>query len=55
MDLPSGPRELNRQRWFEPVQNGQRSGLTQKVFCEQPQWGWPRSSIGGGLWRGPAR
>ena len=39
MALPSGPRELNRQRWFEPIRNGQRSGLTQKVFCEQPQLG----------------
>ncbi len=33
MDLPSGPRELKRQRW----QNWQRSGLTQKVFCKQQQ------------------
>ncbi len=39
MDLPSGPRELNRQRWFAHVQNWQRSGLTQKVFCEQQQLG----------------
>ncbi len=39
MDLPSGPRELNRQRWFAHVENWQRSGLTQKVFCEQQQLG----------------
>ncbi len=48
MDLPSGPRELNRQRWFEHVQNWQRSGLTPKVFCEQPQLG--RASFQ--RWRG---
>ena len=39
MDLPSSPRELNRQRWFEHVENWQRSGLSQKVFCQQQQLG----------------
>ncbi len=32
-------REINRQRWFERIQDWKHSGLTQKVFCEQHQLG----------------
>jgi len=28
-------REANRQRWFDHIRTWQKSGLTQKAFCEQ--------------------
>jgi len=39
MDLSLTKREANHQRWFERIQDWKRSGLTQKVFCEQHQLG----------------
>jgi len=39
MNLSLTKREINRQRWFEHIQDWKRSGLTQKVFCEQHQLG----------------
>jgi len=39
MNLSLTKREINRQRWFEHVQDWKRSGFTQKVYCEQHQLG----------------
>jgi len=32
-------RQVNRQRWFERIENCQQSGLSQKAFCEQHRIG----------------
>lgn len=39
MSLSVTKREINRQRWFKCIQDWKRSGLTQRVFCEQQRLG----------------
>jgi len=34
-------REINRQRWFEHIQEWKQSGLTQKAYCERHHLGTP--------------
>jgi hypothetical protein len=32
-------REINRQRWYERIEDWKQSGLTQKAFCERHHLG----------------
>ena len=39
MDSSLSKREINRQRWYERIEDWKQGGLTQKAFCERHHLG----------------